>query len=284
MIKIMTDLSADISKEDAIKYNIAVLPFYINCGDESILADLDYTPDMFYEKLKSMNEIPSTSQATPGLLEDIYRNLGNEDPIIHVAIPANSSGIVNTARIISARLNEEEGFDITVIESSMYSLGTGINVIKAAKMAAEGKSKDEILSYLKERFDTDKVYFIVDDLTFLQKGGRIKATTMVVSKILDIKPILHSNDGMVEAFEKVKGLKRAISKMTDIVAENIDNPELEEVYILHADAPEAADITAEMIKSKVNPKEIIIGKVGPIITCHAGLGVFGLYFKHKARG
>lgn len=281
MIKIMTDLSADITKEVAKSFDISVLPFYINYSEESILADLDYTPDMFYEKFRSTEEMPATSQATPGILEDMYREIGKDQPIIHITIPANSSGIVNTALNISSRLNEEEGFDITVIDSSMYSLGTGVNVIEAAKMAKDGKSKDEIIAFLKERFQKDKVYFIVDDLKYLQKGGRIKATTMVVSKVLDIKPILWSNDGMVEAFDKVKGLKRAISKIVDVVAEKMEDPQSGTVYVLSADAPEKAELTAEMIKNKVNPKEIVLGKVGPIITCHAGIGVFGIYFRHK---
>ncbi|MBR5613926.1 MAG: DegV family protein [Clostridia bacterium] len=281
MVKIMTDLSADLSKAQAEEYGISVLPFYINYLDESILADLDYTPEMFYEKFKSSEELPATSQATPGILEDMYRDFGNEDPIIHITIPANSSGIVNTAINVSTRLNEEEGFDITVVDSSMYSMGTGVNVIEAAKMAKDGASKDEIISFLKNRFEKDKVYFIVDDLKYLQKGGRIKATTMVVSKVLDIKPILWSNEGMVEAFAKVKGLKKAISKMVDIVEENIDDPENSTVYVIHADAEDKAELTAEMIRNRVSPKNIQLSKVGPIITCHAGVGVFGIYFKHK---
>ncbi len=281
MIKIMTDLSADITKEQAKEYGIAVLPFYINCGEESILADLDYTADMFYEKFKSLDELPGTSQATPGILEDMYRELGKENEIIHITIPANSSGIVNTARNLSNQLVEEEGFDITVVDSSMYSLGIGVNVIEAAKMAQNGATKSEILAFLNERFEKDKVYFIVDDLKYLQKGGRIKATTMVVSKVLDIKPILWSNDGMVEAFDKVKGLKRAISKMVDIAAEKIEDPENATVYIMHADAEKPAELLAETVKTKINPKAIEFGKVGPIITCHAGVGVFGIYFKHK---
>lgn len=280
MIKIMTDLSADITKEIAQEFDIAVLPFYINCGDESILADVNYTADMFYEKFNSMEEMPGTSQAPPALLEDMYRELGKENQIIHITIPENSSGIVNTARNIAADLNEE-GFDITIVNSSVFSFGTGANVVEAAKMAKDGASKEEIVAYLKERFEKDKVYFIVDDLKYLQKGGRIKATTMVISKVLDIKPILWSNDGMVEAFDKVKGLKRAISKMVDIIGEKIDNPEDATVYVMHADAPDKAEITADMIKDKVNPKEIVTQKVGPIITCHAGTGVFGVYFKHK---
>ena len=99
MIKIMTDMSADITKEQAERYGIKVLPFYINCGDESILADINYTPQMFYEKIKSLDEMPSTSQATPDILEEMYRSLGKENQIIHITIPANSSGIVNTARM-----------------------------------------------------------------------------------------------------------------------------------------------------------------------------------------
>lgn len=280
MIKIMTDMSADITKEQAERYGIKVLPFYINCGDESILADINYTPQMFYEKLKSLDEVPSTSQATPDILEEMYRSLGKENQIIHITIPANSSGIVNTARMVAGEL-ADEGFDITIVDSSLYSYGIGANVIAAAEMAENGASKDEIVAYLKERFEKDKVYFIVDDLSYLKKGGRIKATTMVVSALLDIKPILWSNDGMVEAFAKVKGLKRAIAKMVDYVEENIDDPQNAEVYVLNADAPDKAEILKSMIEERISPKAIRTAEVGPIVTCHAGPGVFGLYFKHK---
>lgn len=280
MIKIMTDLAADVPKETAEQLGIAVLPFYINCSDESILADINYTPEMFYEKFRGLEEIPATSQATPDILENMYRSLGKDNEIIHISIPANGSGIVNTARMVSERLIDEEGFDITLIDSSTYSYGIGANVVEAAQMAADGSSKDEIVAFLKERFEKDRVYFIVDDLTYLQKGGRIRATTMVVSKMLDIKPILWSNDGLVEAFAKVRGMKKAISKLVDCVAENIDD-EKSVVYVLHADAPEHAELTAKMIEEKIAPKEIRTIKVGPVITCHAGVGVFGVYFKHK---
>ena len=281
MIKIMTDLSADIKIEEAKKYNIRILPFYINFGEESILADVNYTPQMFYERFKFSEELPGTSQATPEILENMYRELGAENQIIHITIPANSSGIVNTARLISERLNSEEGFDITIVDSSLYSYGIGANVIKAAQMAEEGATKEEIVAYLRKRFETDKVYFIVDDLSHLKKGGRIKATTMVISSVLDIKPILWSNDGLVEAFAKVRGLKKAISKMVDFIEEKIDKPEDEVVYVMHADALENAELFAKMIEERVSPKEIKISEVGPVITCHAGVGVFGVYFKHK---
>jgi len=280
MVKIMTDMSADITKEQAEKYDIKVLPFYINFGDESILADVNYTPQEFYAKFKSMEEPPSTSQATPDILEQMYRELGKENQIIHVTIPSNSSGIVNTARMIAADL-ADEGFDITIVDSSLYSYGIGANVIEAAKMAENGAGKDEIVEYLKERFAKDRVYFIVDDLTTLKKGGRIKATTMVVSAVLDIKPILYSNDGMVEAFAKVKGMKRALSKLVDCVEENIEDPQNTEIHILNADCPEKGEMLEEMIAERLGTDKFRLAEVGPIITCHAGVGVFGVYFRHK---
>ena len=86
---------------------------------------------------------------------------------------------------------------------------------------------------------------------------------------------------MVEAFAKVRGLKKAISKMVDFIEEKIDKPEDEVVYVLHADALENAELTAKMIEERVSPKEVRIAEVGPVITCHAGVGVFGVYFKHK---
>ncbi len=281
MIKIMTDLSADVTKREAEALGIAVLPFYINFGEESILADMDYTPQMFYEKFRTSSEMPGTSQATPEILENMYRELGKEQPIIHITIPANSSGIVNTARLISSQLNGEEGFDITIIDSSVYSYGIGANVVKAAEMAQNGAGKEEICGFLRERFEKDKVYFIVDDLKHLQRGGRIKATTMVISEVLDIKPILWSNDGMVEAFAKVRGLKKAISKIVDIAEEKIIDDPTAKVCILQADALDKAEMVKTMIENRIGEGRAYIREVGPIITCHAGVGVFGLYFEHK---
>lgn len=281
MIKIMTDLSADVPKDVAEKLGIAVLPFYINAGERSILAGEDYTPQMFYDEFGEADEMPSTSQATPEILENMYRDCGKDNQIIHITIPANGSGIVNTARMVSAQLIEDEGFDITVADSSMYSYGIGANVVAAAEMARDGATKEEILAFLKERFENDKVYFIVDDLKFLQKGGRIKATTMVISKVLDIKPILYTNDGLVEAFAKVRGMKKAVAKLVDLVEENIEDKENSTVYVMHGNAPDKAEMTAKMIKERIPSLKIVFNDVGPIIACHAGPGVFGVYFRHK---
>ncbi len=281
MIKIMADTAADIPSAVAKELDITILPFMIHFGDDSIRADISLEPDDFYAKLRDFGDIPSTSQISPAELEDLYRSLGKENSIIYISISSKGSGIHNSACLVAKQLNEEEGFDITVVDSTMFSYPIGYSVVKAAEMAKDGKSKDEILAMLEENYSRNTAYFMVDDLAFLKKGGRIKATTMAIGTMLDIKPILNINDGLVEAYKKVRGNKKAIATLVDYAVERMDNPEENEVILLHADAPDKMEIMEKLVKEKVNPKSIQVLKVGPIITSHAGLGVIGIYFKHK---
>lgn len=280
MIKIVTDSAADIPKSIAEELNIEILPFMINIDGKQIVADKNLTPQEFYKMVENCVEIPSTSQMSPADLEDIYRKIGAENTIIHITMSARGSGINNTSNLVAAQLNDE-GFDITVIDSGKFTMIIGDTVIKAAKMARSGASKQEIIDFTNENYARDTAYFLVDDLTFLKKGGRIKATTMAISKVLDIKPILFINDGLVEATRKVRGLKKSLSVLVDFIEERMENPEENEVMILDSDAPDKVEVIEEMIRERIKPKAITYAKIGPVITCHAGPGLVGVYFKHK---
>ncbi len=280
MIKIVTDSAADIPKSIAEELDIEILPFMINIDGKQIVADKNLTPQEFYKMVENCVEIPSTSQMSPADLEDIYRKIGAENTIIHITMSARGSGINNTSNLVAGQLNDE-GFDITVIDSGKFTMIIGDTVIKAAKMARSGASKQEIIDFTNENYARDTAYFLVDDLTFLKKGGRIKATTMAISKVLDIKPILFINDGLVEATRKVRGLKKSLSVLVDFIEERMENPEENEVMILDSDAPDKVEVIEEMIRERIKPKAITYAKIGPVITCHAGPGLVGVYFKHK---
>lgn len=283
MVRIMADYAADIPADFIKEHGIKILPFYINTSDKSILADVNYTPEEFYELIKSTDEIPKTSQCTPEFIEDLFRELSADgEPVVYVSISANASGVVSTANMVANNLREE-GRDITIIDSKSFSLGIGKPVMEAVLMAEAGAGKEEIISFLTETYERDRVYFVVDDLTFLRKGGRIKATTAVIGDLLDIKPILYSNDGLVEVYGKVRGGKKAISKIVDEAVENMDNPEENEVIVLEAEAKDKAEVVVKLLEKKLNPKKISVYPVGPVITCHTGLGVMGIYFKHKKK-
>ena len=280
MIKIVTDSAADIPKSIAEELDIEILPFMINIDGKQIVADKNLTPQEFYKMVENCVEIPSTSQMSPADLEDIYRKIGAENTIIHITMSARGSGINNTSNLVAAQLNDE-GINITVIASGKFTMIIGDTVIKAAKMARSGASKQEIIDFTNENYARDTAYFLVDDLTFLKKGGRIKATTMAISKVLDIKPILFINDGLVEATRKVRGLKKSLSVLVDFIEERMENPEENEVMILDSDAPDKVEVIEEMIRERIKPKAITYAKIGPVITCHAGPGLVGVYFKHK---
>ena len=280
MIKIVTDSAADIPKSIAEELGIEILPFMINIDGKQIVADKNLTPQEFYKMVENCVEIPSTSQMSPADLEDIYRKIGAENTIIHITMSARGSGINNTSNLVAGQLSDE-GFDITVIDSGKFTMIIGDTVIKAAKMARSGASKQEIIDFANENYARDTAYFLVDDLTFLKKGGRIKATTMAISKVLDIKPILFINDGLVEATRKVRGLKKSLSVLVDFIEERMENPEENEVMILDSDAPDKVEAIEEMIRERIKPKAITYAKIGPVITCHAGPGLVGVYFKHK---
>ena len=281
MIKLMVDRAADIEPEVAERYDIRVLPFMIMLDGESIVAGKDFDVQEFYEKVRKSESVPTTSQMSPEDVEQMFREIGKENQIIYVSISANGSGINNTANMVANQLIEEEGFDITVINSEMYTMVIGYPVIVAAEMAKSGAGKQEIIDYLNEVYKRDTAYFVVDDLTFLKKGGRIKATTMARSALLDIKPILMIRDGLVEAYKKVRGLKKAMSILVGYVEERMENPEENEVMILDTDAPDKVAIVEQMLKERVKPGKITYCHIGPVITAHAGVGLIGVYFKHK---
>ena len=281
MVRIMADIAADIPQEFVKEHNMKIIPFYINIGEESILADINYAPEEFYELVKQSELVPKTSQCPPAMVEEYFREAAKEgDSVIYVSISSNASGTNNTANMIASQLNEE-GLDITVVDSKSFSMAIGKAVMDAVLMAESGASKEEIVSFLNEAYERDTAYFIVDDLHYLKKGGRIKASSAIIGDLLDIKPVLFINEGLVEVYAKVRGTKKAISKLVDEVAEKMDDPENGDIIVLHADAKDKADIMVKFLEKKFNSKNITVLKVGPIITAHAGVGVMGIHFKHK---
>lgn len=282
MIKMVVDSAADIPNSELEELDIHMLPFPIHIDGKEIIADKNLDHFEFYDMVESCTDVPKTSQMSPQEIEDTFRSFGKEDSVIYVTLSGKASGTNNTANMIANQLNEE-GFDITVIDSTMFSYTIGRAVVEAAKMAKEGKSKEEITAYIKEVYERDTAYFMVDDLTFLKKSGRIKATSMVISKALDIKPILNVNDGMVEAFRKVRGTKKALTALVDYIDERMDSPQENEIVVLNSRCDDKLEFVKGLIDERIKPKSVKSLSIGPIITSHVGVGVIGVYFKHKKK-
>ena len=281
-VKIITDTCSDITLETAKKYNIHLLPVHITFGDKEYLDRYELDTKEFYEMLQSSDIHPKTSQITIAEHTDAFMKYADEYDIIHIPMSVNASGTFQSARLARTNvLDEKEDAFIHIFENNQLSYGYGAWVIEAAKMAQEGKNKDEILSFLEEKIYNTGVIFTVSTLDYLQKGGRISSASKLIANVLDISPILAVEDGLVVSKEKVRGSKKVFSKIVEIVKSDAEENPDNTIHVLHSNDPEKAQKLVEKIKENTCFVNFEINELGPCIGIHAGPGAFGAIYQKK---
>lgn len=271
-IAVVTDSTSYLTKELTDKYNIKVIPipFILNGGNYQ--EGVDITTEEFYEKLRSSKELPTTSQPPVGELISLYEGLRDEgyDAVISIHLAATISGLVRNLENIQ---DEVEGIKIVPYDSKITVRLMGELAITAAKMAEKGASIDEIIDRLDYLRSTIDEYFVVDDLKNLVKGGRLSNASAFIGSVLKIKPILtfDNESDKIVAFDKVRSMKRAMKRVEDLFAkqmENIDYPV--HLIIFHANNEKAALAWKEELAKKFPNIRISISYFGPVIGCHLG--------------
>lgn len=281
-VKILIDSSSDISLEAAKEYNIDILGQNIIFGDETFVETLELSPSAFYEKLEKFGGIPKTSQINITKITEKYEQYYKDFDIIFITISSKASGTFQTANLAKDMfLEEHPDASIDVFDGFNLSIGYGRLGFAAAQMAMDGKGKDEILTELARLRDKVEEIFVVDDLNYLQKGGRISPTAKILGNVLDIKPILKIQDGLVTGCDKVRGEKKVYTKLVDLMMSNIDTDEKHTVYILHGSAPEKVEKLKEKIAEKTDIADIKVNEVGASVGTNTGAGVIALTYLKK---
>lgn len=276
-IKIITDSICDVPREYAERYGIRVIPLTVNFGDVSYKDGVDLTLEEFLAKLDKAEELPTTSQVPPGGFLEVYReeiSVGNKVISIHGS--SQLSGTYNSAVMAMEQI---EGDDIRVIDSSAITLGAGILVIKAARLAEEGMGIDEIVREIEASKQRLKSLFILDTLKYLHKGGRLSLSASLVGSILNIKPVLTVVNGKMELFDKARGIKKAIALVMSTIKDNGWTLDGKTIGINHIADPEHMRMLEEELKKEYNIKEIIRGEVGSVVATHGGPGAVAFYFE-----
>lgn len=281
-IKIFTDTSADLYKEDAEKYGIGMLSFRSVFGEEVYKTGVDITNEEFFNKLDETGIIPKTSQTPPGEMYEILKAAADEyDAVIYFCISSKGSGQYGTACMIRNDIMEENpDARLYIVDSRAYSLFIGRTAIYAAQLAAEGLDAEEIIERSKAFLRRWRCMLLVGDLKYLEKGGRIRKTTAVIGTMLDIKPILGVVDGMIEAQDKLRGSKKLIQKLIAKLDENgdidTDNPEF---MVVHSDEEKGAEL-CEKLREKYGADTVSMCHLfGPIVGTHVGKGAFAVIYK-----
>ncbi len=281
-IKIMTDSASDITLEDAEKYGIHIIPINLTIDGKSIKDRYDITIGEFYDYLATHDEIPKTSQITVNEHLEEFKKFSDEYSIIYVPISSKGSGSFQSAVIAKNEIMEENpDADITIIDSMSYSYGYGYWVLEAAKMVQNGATKEEIISMIEEGLPSSGIILAPLTLDYLVKGGRISSTTKIIANVLDINPIMAIEDGLVTNRDKVRGKKKVISRMVDIINEEADLSSNRPIIIVHGMLPEIAQKMKEKLLEKTGFKNVITAEIGPCIGIHTGPGAYAFIYPIK---
>ncbi len=271
-IKIITDSCSDLPQEILDEYNIGVVPLEIRFGNESYLDRIDISNKDFYKKMREHKELPKTSSPSPQQFINEFE--GPYDDIVVVTISSNLSSTYNSA-LIAKELYEKKNKNkkIHIIDSLNASVGEGLIVLKAAQMALKGMNIDKLAEFLRKCAKEGQVFFLLDTLENIIKGGRIGKVTGKIATLLSIKLIMKSDgNGIVDLAEKVRGSNRAFKRLVDIVGENCTNQENSILAIAHANCYSKALEFKAMAEEKYKFKQIIISAIGAAIGTYSGEG------------
>jgi len=274
---IVTDSTAYIPKEVRDKYDIYMIPLTVILGEEVYEEEIDLGATQFYEEIK-LRELPTTSQPSIGKFVELFEKLSaSYDEVICVHL---SSGISGTFQGAISAGEMVEGINVFAFDTESSCMVQGLYAIEAAKLAMEGKNANEILPVLDELKETCKAYFMVDDLSNLQRGGRLSSAQALIGSLLQVKPLLHFENKVIVPFEKIRTKKKAMKRIVELLAESTKGEPYQAV-IIHANREtEAEDWKAELEKEFPNI-DFSIGYFGAVIGTHLGEGAMGMGWMRK---
>lgn len=279
-VAIVTDSTCDLPQEVAIAHGITVVPLNVHFG-ESVYADqVEITTDEFMEKMSSSTALPTTSQPSVGVFESAYQQAVNQhgvSDIVCVTISSKLSGTFQSASI--AGQNLAETVNVEIVDSFSAAYGLGFQAIRAAELADAGKGAKEIAETLRNEINRYHLVFFVETLEHLRRGGRIGKAAQMVGTLLQLKPLLRLDEGVIVPFERTRTRSKAIKALQAYAAEA--GP-IEDLAVLYNTTPDDAQALATSIGANAPGKEVTLAKVSPVIATHIGPGVLGIAMKERA--
>lgn len=270
MVKIITDTTACLPDEIAGKYGIPVMPQVINFADDSYYEGVDMDFAAFMARLKTSAELPQTAAPPPQLFVEQFERLAPGETALCIHPSAEVSGTVRSATVAAA---DFPNADIRVIDTRLLAGPLGTIVQLAAEAAARDEPADAILALIDDMSRRGRLYFLVDTLEYLSRGGRIGGAAALVGGVLRIKPILQLRDGRVEQFEKERTHKRALARLKEIVLSQISRDGRGYLSIMHAERLDDAQALAAELGRAIDQLDVPVVDAPPAIVTHGGPGI-----------
>lgn len=274
-IAVITDSTAYLDQAYIDEYQIKIIPLNVIFKDETYRELIDLNTEDFYKRMRNETQLPTTSQPTIGdyvaLLEELEREGYTDVIAIHL-----SSGISGAYQGAITANSMVEGIKVHPFDSEISCMVQGFYTLKASQLIRENVPLDSILKQLEEMKQAANAYFIVDDLNNLKKGGRLNGAQALVGTMLQVKPILHFVDTKIVPYEKVRTKKRAMKRIEEQIAKEIDQSSEVSICVIHANDEEGALAWKKQLKEKFPKANVIISYFGPVIGTHLGEGSLGV--------
>ena len=275
-LAIVTDSVSDISPKIAKELDIKIVPLTVIFGTEQFLDGIELSNAEFFKKLETNPNHPSTSQPSPEAFVKTYEKLLKKGyEILSVHVSAKLSGTINSAEQAIKTIDTNK---IKIIDTGSASMAQGLVAMSAARAAKNAKSLDELADIAESTAKKTTVFVAMDTMEFLKRGGRIGKARAMLGSILNIKPIITTNDGEIVPHSRARTIKKAISSMINDMGEK---DQIIEVAVLHSTTPDLAKDVMTQINAQNLNNAGTITEIGPVVGTHAGPGCLAIAFTTK---
>jgi len=275
-VKIVGATSTSISPEAVQQLDLTIVPLRVNFGTETLRDSVDISPEAFLDRLVASKQFPTTSQPPAGDFLAVFQKMrAAGDDVLCVLLSNKLSGTVMSANAAKEQLQDEH---IHVFDTLNVSAGESILVIEAARLAQTGKSVPEIVQRLEFMRDKVHLYFVVNTLEYLAKGGRVSNAQAFIGTVLRMKPILKVENGLVEGAERIRTTSKAHTRLRHIVEEGIRGKSNVQVAVMYTTIKDKAQKLADEIRADYHLAEVPVYTISPAVSAHTGPRALGVAF------
>lgn len=277
-IAIVTDSTAFLPAEFIKKYNMTVAPLVVIWDEKNFHDGVDIQPTEFYTRLKTSKTMPSTSQVSVGIMHSTFQNLVSQGyDVLGIFISSKLSGTIQSA-MQAKEMMGVDGEKVTLVDSLATSMYMGFFILAAARALEKGATMQECIEIVEKTRANSGVFFAVDTLEFLHRGGRIGGAQRFIGSALNLKPILTIKDGKVEGIERIRTKSKAHDRLLELAAERLAGKQNIRLATVHANAREDAEALLTRATQQFSPVETVCSDLSPVIGTHTGPGTVGLVY------
>ncbi len=278
MIGIVTDSTCDLPQSYIHRYNIKVVPIIIHFGEEMYLDNVTIDQPTFYRMIAERNALPKTSQPSPGDFATAYREVvaaagGDCDQILSIHVTGKLSGTCRSAQMAAEMVKDEVA--VEVFDSLGGSAGMGYMCIEAARMAEAGASSQEIIAQLERMRAEVNIFLTLDNLLFAQMSGRVGKLQGTLASLLNVKPVILLEDGIIDVTERVRTRRRAVERMLELTAQRVGDSPIN-LAVVHAEIPEEAAALLAQAQAMFNCQESYVNDLALGLAVQFGPGTLGI--------